>query len=159
MCHPLGQIVKQTGPTPKTLRVDDRDIVIPANTIIEINLAALHTHPKYWGSDCLVWNPKRFIVDGSSIENETLLPDTRVGFIPWAQGRHICPGKKFSQVELAAVLAILFRDNVVEVVPEKGETAVQARERVGKIAAATEMRLLNEMSHPEKAGVRWVRRK
>ncbi|KAF2684900.1 cytochrome P450 monooxygenase-like protein [Lentithecium fluviatile CBS 122367] len=154
--HPLGQLVKSTGFSPRTISHNSRSYIIPANVIVEVNMAALHTHPQYWGSDSLTWNPRRFVT-GSTIEEEVLPPDTADSFIPWAFGRNVCPGKRFSQVELVAVLAALFRDYRVEPVPEAGESLDEARARVGMLAEDAEMRLLNEMREPEKVGVRWRR--
>ncbi|KAF2112334.1 cytochrome P450 monooxygenase-like protein [Lophiotrema nucula] len=158
LCHPLGQLVKTTGNTPRTLRHGDRTFSVPAKTTVEINLAAIHTHPRYWGTESnLTWNPKRFIA-GSSLEDETLHADTAEQFFPWAYGRLVCPGKRFSQVELVAVLAACFRDHTVEPVPEKGETIEMARKRTVRLAEDIEMRLLNEMRQPGKVALKWRRR-
>lgn len=125
---------------------------------MEINLAAIHTHPRYWGTESnLTWQPRRFIV-GSSLENETLHADTAEHFFPWAYGRLVCPGKRFSQVELVALLAACFRDHQVEPLQRIGETPEVTRKRTVRLAEDIEMRLLNEMRQPEKVALKWRRR-
>ncbi|KAF2792266.1 cytochrome P450 monooxygenase-like protein [Melanomma pulvis-pyrius CBS 109.77] len=158
LCHPLSQIVKTTGNQARSISLDGKSYLIPAHTSIEINLPALQTHPRYWGSDSLTWNPKRFI-SGSSMETEVLPPDTTDVFFPWAFGKNVCPGKRFSQVELVAVMVVLFRDHGVEPVPENGETVDQARMKTGVIAQDIEQRLLHEMRQPERVAVRWFERR
>jgi len=156
LSHPLGQLVKTTGSQPRIISHQGKTHIIPAKTTVEVNLSAIQTHPRYWGNDCLEWKPTRFI-SGSTIDDEVLNPDTSDAYFPWAFGRNVCPGKRFSQVELVAVLATLFRDHRLEPVPEAGESMYKARERVGRLAEDIEMRLLNEMREPEKVGVRWRR--
>jgi cytochrome P450 len=156
LCNPLGQLVKTTGSQPRIISHEGREHTIPAKTTVEVNLSAIQTHPRYWGSDCLEWKPNRFI-SGSKIDDEVLAPDTSDAFFSWSFGRNVCPGKRFSQVELVAVLAALFRNHRLEPVPEAGESMVHATERVGRLAEDMEMRLLNEIREPEKVGVRWRR--
>jgi cytochrome P450 len=155
--HPLGQLVKTTGSEPRIISYEGKDHLIPARTIVEVNVSGLQTHPRYWGSDSLLWKPQRFIT-GSSMDDEELAPDT-VGadFFPWASGKNVCPGKRFSQVELVAALAAMFRDHRIDPVPEAGESMDEARTRVGVLSEDIEMRLLNEMREPEKLGLRWRR--
>jgi len=106
----------------------------------------------------MAWDPTRFIdeQDGRGIEAEQLRNFADGQFIPWSHGERVCPGKRFSQVELAAALAVLFRDHRVEPVPEAGETMKDARERVQRISMDIQMTLLNEMYRPETLGLRWV---
>lgn len=80
--------------------------------------------------------------------------------MPFAWGQRVCPGRKFAQVELVAVLAALFKDWKVEVVPKEGETGEQARERAWKSSLMVdhERHMLHEMVDPESVGLRWVGR-
>ncbi|KAF2463555.1 cytochrome P450 [Lindgomyces ingoldianus] len=157
LCHPLGQLVKTTGNLPRTLNFDSRIITIPPHTTVEINLPALQTHPRYWGADSLTWNPKRFI-SGDSINHEILPPDTTEVFLPWSTGKNVCPGKRFSQVELVAALVTLFRDYRLEPVMEPRETIEDAKLRTRRLAEDVEMRLLHEIREPEKIGLRWSKK-
>jgi hypothetical protein len=72
----------------------------------------------------------------------------------------VCPGKRFSQVELVAVLAVLLRDWKVKVVPEPGETEEGARKRAWECSLEVdhEGHMLHEMVNPKSVGLRWVKR-
>jgi cytochrome P450 len=165
ICHPLSQLVKTTGPTPQPLKVNGETFMIPAGTSVHCSLPALHSHPKYWGPDPLAWNPKQHISfadykDTDSFEAEVLAADTSEHFMPWAWGQRVCPGKRFSQVELVAVLAGLFRDWRVEVVPERGETLEQAQKRAwaSSLKIDHEGHMLHEIVNPQSVGLMWVKR-
>jgi cytochrome P450 len=165
ICHPLSQLVKTTGPTPQPLKVNGETYIIPAGTSVHCSLPALHAHPKYWGPEPLAWNPQQHIGvsaknDTDSFENEVLASDTSEHFMPWAWGQRVCPGKRFSQVELVAILATLFRNWRVEIVPEGQETPEQARKRVwaSSLKVDHQDHMLHEMVNPESVGLVWVRR-
>jgi cytochrome P450 len=165
ICHPLSQLVKTTGPTAQPLKFNGETYIIPAGTSVHCSLPALHSHPKYWGPNPLTWNPKQHLSisdskKSDSFEGEILAPDTSDHFMPWAWGQRVCPGKRFSQVELVAVLAALFRDWKVEVVPEQGETSEQARARAwsSSLKVDHEGHMLHEMVNPQSVGLQWVKR-
>ncbi|KAM3073504.1 hypothetical protein ACMFMG_004599 [Clarireedia jacksonii] len=93
--------------------------------------------------------------------NETLLPDTSAHFLPWAWGQRVYPRKRFSQVELVAILAVLFRKYGVEVAVEgKNETMEKSRERAWKVSLVVDHQgtMLHEIVKPERVGLRWVKR-
>jgi cytochrome P450 len=80
-------------------------------------------------------------------------------FIAWSAGARSCPGQKFSQVEVVAVMASLFRDWRVKPVPEVGEDDAMARSRIERLVKKeTGMVLLLQLLHPEKAVLTWERR-
>jgi cytochrome P450 len=165
ICHPLSQLVKTTGLTPQPLKFNGETYIIPAGTSVHCSLPALHAHPKYWGPNPLAWNPQQHIGVSAkkgtdSFENEVLASDTSENFMPWAWGQRVCPGKRFSQVELVAVLATLFRNWRVEIVPEGQETPEQARKRVwaSSLKVDHQDHMLHEMVNPESVGLVWVRR-
>lgn len=161
--HPLGQLVKTTGKYEQPLKVGSETHIIPARTAIHLNLAALHTHPHYWGDDSLKWNPKRFITHPESLEhtleNEVLAADTSDHYLAWAWGQRVCPGKRFSQVELVAGLSALFHDHRVQPEPQKGETLQQAQARIFDIGMDIEHEghILHEMRDPQTACLKWSR--
>ncbi|PVI02057.1 cytochrome P450 monooxygenase-like protein [Periconia macrospinosa] len=161
ICHPLSQLVKTTNATSQPLKIDGKTYMLPPETSIHCSLPALHTHPRYWGSDPMAWNPQRFIDNAGSFPEEILAADTSEHFMPWAWGQRVCPGKRFSQVELVAVLAALFRDWRVEPVRERGETVEEARIRVWEASLVVdhEGHMLHEMVDPEAVGLRWRRSK
>jgi cytochrome P450 len=159
--HPLSQLVKTTGNQPQTLKVGEETYTIPAGTNIHLSLSALHTHPRYWGKDGLTWKPERFITATlAGIENETLAPDTSANFLPWAFGQRICPGKKFSQVELVAALVMLFRNHVVGPQVQPGQSVDEARATLFRTGMEInhESTMLFEMAEPKKATLVWDKR-
>jgi cytochrome P450 len=162
--HPLGQLVKQTGEFSQPLKIGSRIIAIPPGTAIHLSLAAMHPHPQYWGEDSLKWNPSRFISTPTgqewSFESEVLSPDTQEHFLPWATGQRVCPGKKFSQVELVATLAYIFRDYAVQPQPRAGESMDNARKRIYQTGMEIEHEgtVLHEIRHPETIALTWAKR-
>ena len=95
----------------------------------------------------------------SVLDSEHLWTPPRGSFLPWAEGDRVCPGKKFSAVELVGALTALFaRGWRVEVVREEGETEEQARGRCREVIRDSGLKLLIEMLHPERVGLRWVRK-
>ncbi|KAL5431202.1 hypothetical protein PMIN07_009928 [Paraphaeosphaeria minitans] len=167
LAHPLGQLVKGTGAFPQTIQIGSRAVTLPPNTVIQLSLAAMHTHPTYWGQDPLQWNPSRFIttpptdaIVNAPIEAEILASDTAPHFLPWATGQRVCPGRKFSQVELVAALAVLLRDHVVSPQPNAGESLEAARKRVFATGLEIEHEgsILHEMRHSKSIALTWRRR-
>jgi cytochrome P450 len=162
--HPLGQLAKETGCASQTLNMGGRAIVIPPRTAIHLSLAAMHTHPDYWGEDSMTWNPQRFISRSrdhpNELDAELLAPDTQEHFLPWATGQRVCPGKKFSQVELVAVLAYIFRDYTVQPEVHDGESMKDARRRIfdTSLVIDHEGTILHEMRNPGSISLTWTRR-
>jgi cytochrome P450 len=59
------------------------------------------------------------LVDGletgsSSAGNSSLFRPAKGAFIPFSEGARSCPGKRFAQVELTAILAVIFKQYSVE---------------------------------------------
>jgi cytochrome P450 len=155
LCHPIGKILKITD-TVQRLKVGPQVIEIPPNTAVVLNLAGLHTHPKIWESEAHVWDPTRWIKhDGEAcFENEALLPDTTRGFLGWGLGQRVCPGKRYSQVELVAALALLFRESRVEPVTDD-KSSNQARLRMIAMAQDLAFRMTHEIRHGDKIQLEW----
>jgi cytochrome P450 len=108
----------------------------------------------------MTWDPARFIDSSSDnadtgIESERLRTFKEGEYVPWSYGERVCPGKRFSQVELAAVLAVLFHKHRVVPVPENGESQVDVQKRAQRISLDIQMTLLNEMYQPERLGLKW----
>lgn len=123
-----------------------------------------------WGSDTLVWRPGRWLetrfeqstatTDESSAKHavvDTPIVPAEKTYIPWAAGPRVCPGKKFSQVEFVAAIAVLFhRHRVAPAVDaHEGETEAAARERTMRVLADSDMALAMRMNHPERLRLRW----
>ncbi|OAL45508.1 putative cytochrome P450 [Pyrenochaeta sp. DS3sAY3a] len=155
--YPPVPIAKSTGKGDRTLVVEGKVLVLPPNTLVIPNHVATHTHPKFWGSDSLDYKPSRWIESsGTSPENETFVTPRKGSFIPWSEGIRNCPGKKFSQVEFVATLAVLLRHWRVEPKLQLNETMDQARRRVLQLVEKdTGQVLLLQMLHPERAPLVW----
>ncbi|KAI4207057.1 MAG: hypothetical protein LQ346_000775 [Caloplaca aetnensis] len=164
--NPIPGIPKHTSSNPQTLTLSPNNTLnIPPHTLVCPNLQALHTHPRYWGEDSLLWRPQRWITTSSSppkdpsLETETLDTPKKGTFIAWSEGLQNCPGKRFAQVEFVAVIVALFRAHRAEVVPAyEGETQGEGRKRVMDAVADSELTLLLGMRDPGAVKVRWVRR-
>ena len=161
LCHPLPSSSKLTK-KPSSLNVGGNTYLIPQNTNVQLNFCALHTNPKIWGENALEWNPERFIQpsknDNHGIESEQLRHFPEGHYMPWSTGERVCPGKRFSQVELVATLAVLFRSHRVDPIPEGSESLQQARRRAQDVSLDIQMTLLNEMYRPERVGLSWTKR-
>ncbi|KAJ4363690.1 hypothetical protein N0V83_009987 [Neocucurbitaria cava] len=154
-------IAKSTGQRPTMLKNGGKTYIIPENTLVIPNHIAVHSHPKYWGKDSMEWRPSRWIEQdaSTSLDKETVFIPRKGQFIPWSDGLRVCPGKKFAQVELVAVVAALFRDWRVEPALREGELLNQAQGRVLKqVKEDTGQVLLLQMLHPENAPLVWKRR-
>ncbi|KAH8704634.1 cytochrome P450 [Phaeosphaeriaceae sp. PMI808] len=150
-------IAKSTGKSDQTLTIEGKLLVLPANTLVIPNHIAVHTHPKFWGSDSLEYKPSRWIESsGTSHNNEILVTPRKGSFIPWSEGVRNCPGKKFSQVEFVATIAALLRNWRVEPKLRPNETMDQARRRILQLVEEdTGQVLLLQMLHPERAPLVW----
>lgn len=133
--------------------------MIPENTMVLPSLLAVQSHPRYWSPDPLVWRPSRWILPSSSLDNEVFYTPPKGSYLPWSEGARGCLGKKFSQVEFVGAISTLFRDHVLEPVTHSGESREEARKRMQDVVDDSGLVLLLQMLRPEKAGVRWVKRK
>ncbi|KAI1113688.1 cytochrome P450 [Nemania sp. NC0429] len=84
-------------------------------------------------------------------------PDTmNDGRQAWSEGERSCPGKKFSQVEFVATMAVLFKDWRVSPQRLEGEQDADARGRLLRLIETDSAQvLLLQMLHPERAPLRW----
>lgn len=128
---------------------------------------SIHSHPRYWGDDVDLWRPTRWIKTipdsnnaGNSIfDRECLVSPPRGSFMPWSDGDRVCPGKRYSHVELVGALTALFADGWrVEPVCNEGESMDAAKERTKDVIKDSGVPFLVEMLHPERVGLRWVKR-
>ena len=79
-------------------------------------------------------------------------------FFPWSDGPHVCPGKRFAQVEFVAVLSTFLRRHSVEPLRLEGETSSGARKRVEDVLGDCIFGLTLSMREPDKVELRWVER-
>jgi cytochrome P450 len=148
-------VPRATGATYCNLPLGDKTHSIPPWTAVWGNVAAIQVDEQYWGPEAKVWRPSRWIRKGDSGDVEELVEAVGHAYIPWASGPRVCPGKKFAQVEIVAVVASLMHRHSVAAVLEEGETEASAQERLTRVIADSDMTLVMRMNHPQKLRVRW----
>ncbi|KAI9769539.1 MAG: hypothetical protein M1840_004017 [Geoglossum simile] len=137
---PVISIPKRaTRDQPQTLLFQGKEVTVPRGVKISLSVVAAHQNPKYWpGDDPRQFRPERWFVDLHSakqtgvVNSNTLggiedVDDTQGGdaaaslfrplrgaFIPFSEGYRACLGRRFAQVEILAVLAVLFREYSIE---------------------------------------------
>ncbi|KAI1658098.1 cytochrome P450 [Daldinia decipiens] len=158
--------IKWTGSQAQSLTVGEKTVVLPPHSMIAPSYGSVQTDPRFWGPDSLSWKPSRWIKPAGSNadipsepgEEDFNMP-VRGAFIGWSDGTRDCTGRKFSQVEFVATMAVLFLDWRVDPVVAKGETLDAARQRVENlIKQDSGSVLLLQMLHPERAPLTWKKR-
>lgn len=172
---PITAIPKRSNDKPQQLRVGERTVAIPPNTVIQPSLLAIHTHPANF-EDPLSWKPSRWIeiMRPAPLSNhksrraaEIPRPETEPGthtevlmtppagtYFPWSDGPQNCLGMKFSQVEYVAVLATIFHRRRLSIVLGSDETAEQGRRRALATAEDCDMQMLLRMRDAERVKLR-----
>lgn len=153
-------VAKWTKAHSTTLKVGDKVAVLPPNTMVIPSYAAVHTDPKIWGSDSLIWRPSRWIKTPGTPGDEEVVMPREGSFLGWSEGARNCPARKFSQVEFVATIATILRDWQVDPVPVgPGESDKEARQRVmDLIKNDSGAVLLLQMLHPERVSLYWSKR-
>ncbi|KIW22481.1 uncharacterized protein PV07_12365 [Cladophialophora immunda] len=164
---PVVMMPRYTGDAAQRLSIRDKEHVIPPNTSVTLNFAALHSHPDYWGPDSTTFRPDRWIepsegekrADGGDSESSSLLQPVPGSFVPWNAGPRICPGKKFSQVEFTRVIFSLFASGSrVELVPEPGESEQATKARILQVVNESRVEVTLKMVDAERVKLRWIRK-
>ena len=161
---------KWTNQYPQDLKIGTETLSIPSNTAVLTSLLTIQTDPKYWKEDPLKWQPSRWITSPKSsgatcselnitakFQSEEIYVPLKGTYFPWSDGPQNCPGKKFAQVKFVAVLACLFRDHRVQVIPKVGEDVHKARERVLAVTEDCEQGLLLRMRDADNVRLGWER--
>ncbi|CAK1355140.1 Cytochrome P450 3A29 [Cercospora beticola] len=112
-CHYLHAVCSETlrlwAPVSLTMRVADRDTTIqgehvPRGTTVILAPAAINTSPQLWGEDAMEFKPERWLnADGKA--NQRGGADSNYSFLTFLHGPRSCIGQRFSQYELACLLA------------------------------------------------------
>lgn len=132
---PVINIPKSTQ-TPQPLTLGDKRVVVPGGTYVNLVSIAAHRDPNSWQEsypgDLLEFRPERWLLDSSNDSHTngngvahsesigdhdvaaTLLRPTKGAYIPFSDGARACLGRRFAQVEVLAVLAVIFREYSVE---------------------------------------------
>lgn len=141
---PVIGIPKSTAEgRPQGLQLGGQHVTVPQDCFLNLNAVAVHRNPKYWphtsDEDLLDFRPERWLLDsskshGNTDENayaeeegldfdgpdrradtaSTLYRPPKGAYIPFSEGYRSCLGRRFAQVEILAVLAVIFKTWSVE---------------------------------------------
>ncbi|KAF5873351.1 putative cytochrome p450 monooxygenase protein [Botrytis fragariae] len=141
---PIADTIPKITVGEQKVIVDGVEKVVPEGCFIHLNTVGTHRNPRYWphrvseggSTDLNDFVPERWIVekgeerekmtladedeDEDSVKDEidnessTLFKPVKGAFIPFSEGPRACPGKKFAQVEMIAVLTVIFQKYSVE---------------------------------------------
>ncbi|TGO17403.1 hypothetical protein BTUL_0018g00700 [Botrytis tulipae] len=140
---PIAETIPKITVGEQKVKVDGVEKVVPEGCFIHLNTVGTHRNPRYWphrasgdgSTDLNDFVPERWIVekvedreemthadededdsikDGVDNESSTLFKPVKGAFIPFSEGPRACPGKKFAQVEMIAVLTVIFQKYSVE---------------------------------------------
>lgn len=141
---PIADTIPKITVGEQKVIVDGVEKVVPEGCYIHLNTVGTHRNPRYWphkvseegNTDLNEFVPERWIVekvedreemthagedeDEDSVQDEidngssTLFKPVKGAFISFSEGPRACPGKKFAQVEMIAVLTVIFQRYSVE---------------------------------------------
>jgi cytochrome P450 len=145
---PPAVVIPKVTASPQSVVFNGREVVLPADTLIGLNVVATHRNPQFWPSlgpskrtgkpnDLGDFIPERWIVSSSGTntphdsddEDEdadeiggpsgrdtsaSLYRPVRGSYIPFSEGPRACLGRRFAQVEVLAVLAVIFSQYSIE---------------------------------------------
>ncbi|PWW71863.1 cytochrome P450, partial [Tuber magnatum] len=148
---PHTHIPKWTADKCQPVNWRGRECLLPPGALAYITTTALHYNPSLWGDTVKGFNPQRWDLRSSSEGTPV-----KGAFAPFSDGWRACVGKNFALVEMAAVLAALFRDCSVRIKRQEGETQGMADNR-GKSAISSSESYLTVMIRHD-VELEWVRR-
>ncbi|KXS99863.1 hypothetical protein AC578_4466 [Pseudocercospora eumusae] len=128
---------------PQGLNFNGRHVIVPPGCYVTMDTAATHRNPRYWPhtspEDVLEFRPERWLLDPAKTNSNTdddayekeegldfdgpdKRPDTAASlyrppkgaYVPFSEGYRSCLGRRFAQVEILAVLAVMFKQWSVE---------------------------------------------
>lgn len=125
---------RTTGKQPALIKCNDGEVILPKNTNVWVNMAGMQVDEQLWGADAKLWRPSRWISPSSTGPGGEQLQRRLDGaFVAWSDGKRVCPGQRFSQVAFAASLATLLYEHDLCIVPNEGETSIEARQRTLRV--------------------------
>lgn len=71
---------------------------IPKDTLIHFATLVINMHPELWGEDAREFRPERW---------DELKDVSNTHFLTFQQGPHSCLGRKFAEIEMKVLLAVL----------------------------------------------------
>jgi cytochrome P450 len=153
------QIIPKSSPMPQTITLSDgRQATIPGRTVIGLNAHAVHRNPRVWPHDDRengTWElddyrPERWLLKTDrkkdmefsfvyvkGEEESDLSPDTantlfkppKGAYIPFSEGPRACLGRRFAQVEILAVLAVLLKEHSFELFIDKDVSGLDGADK------------------------------
>jgi len=179
LISPVQMIPKSTTILQKVTLSNGQQGIVPGATMIGLNAQAVHRNPRVWphedGKDG-TWEldefrPERWLlktdkkkemefsfvhvtgddaaVDSSPDTAETLFKPQKGSYIPFSEGPRACLGRRFAQVEILAVLAVLLKEYSFELAVEQDVNGLErdAKRKIWENARAeAERKLRDEMS-------------
>lgn len=85
----------------------------PAGTVLSVPAYTIHHSTEIWGPDAAQFNPERW---------DNVTERQKGAFIPFSYGPRSCVGRNVAEMELALIVATVFRRYKVEVLQKKLET-------------------------------------
>lgn len=156
------------------LQIAHGELQLPKNTGVFINVKYLATDADVWGTDARSFRPSRWIENESITQGpqgEVLRqPPHRGAFLAWGTGARNCPGRKFSQVEFVAAIAVLLSQARVEpsLSPRSeremealGTSQAQMKEaanlHLAEVLGDVSLKFTVALNRPEELYIRWRR--
>ncbi|KAK0108949.1 hypothetical protein ONS96_002786 [Cadophora gregata f. sp. sojae] len=150
----------------QTLTYRDKPFFVPPNTDITIDVVSTQRNYRYWGDDSQEFRPSRWLMPPGYIAppnttNESpghadIFCPPKGAFIAFSAGFRGCLGRKFAQVELCTLIAVLLKDYSIELVGEKGASFKDAQKQA--LAAIDDRRTEIAMRMRKAVKVRFVKR-
>ncbi len=85
----------------------------PAHTVLSVPAYTIHHSPAIWGADADAFRPERW---------DTVTEAQKNAFIPFSYGPRACVGRNVAEMELALIVATVFRRYEFELRQERLET-------------------------------------
>jgi cytochrome P450 len=181
------------------VKIDGKDVVIPHGVFVHLNVVGVNRNPRYWpkvrsnisrkGNDMDDFVPGRWLFpqaekaqlaenfdDGFSAPTKfsaVLQGPEKGAFLSFSSGPRACPGQRFAQVEILAVIAAVFQkysveldvrewssDEEVEGMEGEERAAIYAKAREiarGKVRGSV-MGLTLQLRRGDRVGLRFVER-
>ncbi|TVY16613.1 Cytochrome P450 [Lachnellula arida] len=157
---PITGLPKMTSKTIESFHVGKHVLTIPPGIEIFPMLLGIQTDPRFW-VDPYAWKPSRWILGSTATapytNKERLFVPQKGTYFPWSEGPQSCLGKKFSQVEVVAFLAGLFKEHHILPILKADERMIDARKRAQDCADDVNYNMLLKMSHPSRVKLECVK--